>query len=145
MEEHERVLRQMFQRNPDNVPSAREPCMGMSYGPFGLEAQGPQPLICEGEALTAMVVLLVVDPDRPTVLEDRAVPRHAVRNRCEELRQMERRVGIMTDAEKQHLPVQIVHPTDRALRDVGWEREWIGGDPGSLRSGRREGVEVIAS
>jgi hypothetical protein len=92
-----------------------------------------------------MVVLLVVDPDRATVLEDRAVPRHAVRNGGEELRQMERRVGLMTDAEKEHLPVQIVHPPDRTVRDVGWKRERVGGDPGSFRSGRREGVEVIAS
>jgi hypothetical protein len=145
MEEQERVVRQVFQRNSDDVPRAREPCISVPYGPFGLEAQRPQPLVREGEALTTMVVLLVVDPNRPTVLEDRAVPRHAVRNRCKELRQVERRVGIMTDAEKQHLPVRIVHPTDRALRDVGREREWISGDPDSLRSGRREGVEVIAS
>lgn len=51
----------------------------------------------------------------------------------------------MTDPQKEHLPVQIVHPADWAFGDMGWERERVGDDPGRLRSGRRESVEVIAS
>src|SRR5882724_5243761 len=117
MEEQERVVRQTFQRNFDDVPGAREPCISVSDAPFGLEGPRPQPLVYQGEALTTMVVLLVVDPNRTTVLEDRAVPRHPVRNGGEELRQMECRVGLMTDAEEEHLSVQIVHPTDRAGGD----------------------------
>jgi hypothetical protein len=58
---------------------------------------------------------------------------------------VERRIGVMTDPKKEHLSVQFVHTADRAFRNVGRKREWIGSDPGGLRSGRRESVEVIAS
>lgn len=92
-----------------------------------------------------MVVLLVVDPNGASVLDDRTVLRHAVRNACEEFRQVERRVGVMTNPKKKDLAIQIVHTTDRALGDVGRKRKWVGCDPGSFRSGRRKGVEVIAS
>lgn len=92
-----------------------------------------------------MVVLPLVDLNWASVLEDRAVLRRAVRDAREEFSQVERRVGVMIDPEKEYLPVQIVHTTDRAFGDVGRKRERIGGDPGSFRSGRREGVEVIAS
>jgi hypothetical protein len=144
MEEQERVPAQVFQRNSDDIPSAREPCMSVSDAPFGLKAPGPQPFISECEALTAVVVLPIFDPSRASVLEHCAVPRHAVRNRRKKFRQVKRRVGVMTDPEKQHLPVQIVHPTDRAFRDVRWKRERVGDDPGSFRPGCRKGVEVIA-
>jgi hypothetical protein len=50
----------------------------------------------------------------------------------------------MTNPEKQHLPVQIMHSTDRAFRDVRRKRERVGDDPGGFRPDRREGVEVIA-
>ena len=145
MEEQERIASQAFDRNFDNIPSARKPRMSMSYASFGLEAPRPQPLIREGEALTAMVVLSIVDPNRASVLEDCVVPRHTVRNAPKEFRQVERRVGVMTDAKQEYLPVQIVHTTDWAFGDVGRNREWVAGDPGSFRSGRREGEAVIAS
>ena len=145
MEEHKRVTRQVLQRDFDNIPSACEPCMSVPYAPLGLESPGPQPLVREAEALATMVVLPVVDPNRASVLEHCAVRRHAIWNAREQLRQVERGVGGMTDPEKEHLPVQIVHSTDRALGDVGRKWKRAGGDPGSLRSGRREGVEVIAS
>ena len=138
-------MRQVLQCHSDNVASPREPCMGVPDAPFALETPRPQPLVREGEALTAVVVFLVVYPNRASILEDRAVPRHAVRSARDDLRQVERSIGVMTDAEQEHLPVQIAHPPDRAFGNVGRKRQWVGGDPGSLRSGRREGVDVIAS
>jgi hypothetical protein len=62
-----------------------------------------------------MVVLPIVDPNRASPLEDRAVLRHAVRNAREEFRQMKCRVGIMIDPKKEYLPVQIMHATDGAF------------------------------
>ena len=41
MEKQERVASQAFDRNSDNVPSARKPSMSVSYAPFGLEAPRP--------------------------------------------------------------------------------------------------------
>jgi len=145
MEEQKWVARQALERDFDDVPSAREPCVSVPYAPFGLKPSGPQPLVREGETLAAMVVLPVVDPNRASVLQHRAVRRHAVWNAREKLRQVERGVGVMTDSEKEHLPVQIVHPTDRALGNVRRKRERTRDDPGSLGAGRREGVDVIAS
>jgi hypothetical protein len=51
----------------------------------------------------------------------------------------------MTDPEKEHLPVQIVHPADRACGEVGRERKRVGDDPACFRSGGREGLGVIAA
>jgi hypothetical protein len=120
MEEQERVTRQVLERKVDNIPSPREPCMSVSYAPLGLKPPRPQPLVREGEALATMVVLTVVYPNRESVLKHRTVRRHAVWNAREELRQVQRGVGVMADPEQQHLPVQIVHPTDRALGDMRW-------------------------
>lgn len=138
-------MSQVFAGNADNIPSACEPCMSVSDAPFGLQARRPKPLVREGEARTTMVVLLVVDSNRASVPEDRAILRHAVRNSRENFRQVQGRVGVMTDPEKEHLPVQVVHTTHRACGDMRRKGEWVGSDPGGLRSGYREGVAVIAS
>ncbi len=145
MEEQERIASQAFDRNSDNIPSARKPGMRVSYGPFGLQAPRAEPLVREREALTAVVVLSIVDPNWASVLEDRDVPRHTVGNAPKEFRQVERRVGVMTDAKQEYLPVEIVNTTDWAFGDVRRNREWVAGDPGGFRSGCREGEAVIAS
>ncbi len=41
MEEQERVVSQVFERNSNNIPSAREPCMSVSHTPFGLHTPRP--------------------------------------------------------------------------------------------------------
>jgi hypothetical protein len=145
MEKEERVASQVFQSNCDDIPSAREPGMRVPYPPFGLKAPLAQPLVRQSEALATMVVLPVIDPSALSVSEHRAMPRHPVGNAGEELRQMERGIGVMTNPEEEHLPVQIVYPADRAFGDVRWKREWTRGNRGSLRSNRRKGVAVIAS
>jgi hypothetical protein len=145
MQEQKRVVRQVLHGHSDDIASAREPCMGVPDAPFGLEAPRPQPLVREGEALAAVVVLPIVDPDPASFLEDRATRRHAVRYARDELRQVERRIGVMADTEQEHQPVQIVHPPDGAFGDVGRKRKRIGDDPGGLGTGRREGLRVIAS
>ena len=92
-----------------------------------------------------MVVLQVVHPNRASVLKDGAVPRHAVRHPRDQLGQVKRRVRIMTDAEQQHLSIQVVHPADRAFGNVGRKGKRARGDAGSLGSGRREGLQVTAA
>lgn len=114
---------QMFERDLHDVPRTGEPCMRMSYTPFKLEPPGPQPFVREGEPRTAMVVLPVIDPDRASILEKRAVLGYAVRNAREEFRQVERCVGVVPHPEKEHLPIQIVHTTDRTFGEVGRKRK----------------------
>ncbi len=135
----------MLQRHSHDIASAGEPCVSVPDTPFGLEASHPQPLVREGEPLTAVVVFSVIDSNRPAVLEDGAVGRHTVWNVRDELSQMERGVGVMTDTEQEHLPVQIAHAPDRALGDMRRKREWVGRDPRGVRSRRREGLGMIAT
>jgi hypothetical protein len=67
-----------------------------------------------------MVVLPIVDSNRPSCLEHCAVLRHTIGNTCEEFRQVECRISVMTNPEEEHLPIKVVHATDGAFRDVGW-------------------------
>jgi hypothetical protein len=145
MEKQEGVAAQMFNRDGYDVPGPREPCLSVSDTTLGLETSRPQPRVHQGEARAAMVILAVVDPDGATVLKDGAVFQHAIRNIREEFRQMESRVGVMADADEEHLSVQIAYTTDRAFRDVGREWERIRGDLAAPRSGCREGMEVLTS
>jgi hypothetical protein len=144
MEEQEWVAGQMLECHRRDLPGARKSGMSMSYVSFGLKAARPQPLVRKREARTAMVVLPVVDPNRSSVLKNGAVPGHAVGNTREEFRQVERCICVMTDPEKKNLTIEIIHATHRAFGNVRRKREWIRGDSGRLRSGRRKGVEVIA-
>jgi hypothetical protein len=125
MEEQEGIVRKLFEGNRDNVPSPRQAGMGVSDRSFGLKAARPQPVVCQGEAPTAMIVLTVLDLHRPAVLQDRAVLRYLIWNAGKELSQVQRRVRVVTHAEQEHLAVQIMHSPHWALGDVGWKRERI--------------------
>jgi hypothetical protein len=145
MEEQEGLPSQVFERDRDHVPRANEPCLRVTDAPLGLEAPLPKPPVREGEALATVVILAVLEPNRAPLLEDGAGLRHAVRNAREELRQVERGVGVVVDPEEEHLPVQLVHTTDRALGDVGRKRKRTGGDALRPWAGRREREQVAAS
>jgi len=123
MKKHQRIARQMLERDLDNIPRTRKERMRLPYAPFGLQPPRAQPLAGESEALAAMVVLPVADPNRPSILEDGAVFRHAVRYSGNELREMQHGVGIVSDPEQKHLPVPIMHAADGAVRDVRRKRQ----------------------
>src|SRR6266542_1167737 len=92
-----------------------------------------------------MVVLSILDPNRPTILQNGAVLRHPVPSPREELCQVKRGVGIVTDAKQEHLPVQLIHPADGTVDDVGRKRKSTGGDPRRLWAGCRAGKWVGAT
>ena len=100
MQEHERVVGQVLEREADDVLRAGQSGVRMSNPPFGLKAARPQPLVCKGKPLTTVIVLGVVDPNRAPSLEHGAVPRHAVWNVRQELRQVQGGVGVVADAEE---------------------------------------------
>jgi hypothetical protein len=58
-----------------------------------------------------MVIFSIVDPNQAPILEEGTVLHHAVWNAREEFRQVKRSVGVVTDPEEEHLPVQLVHMT----------------------------------
>ena len=41
MEEQQGIVSQVFQRNCDDIASARKPCVSVSHTAFGLKAPGP--------------------------------------------------------------------------------------------------------
>ena len=123
MEKHQRIARQVLARDLDNIPRPRKERMRLPDAPFGLQPARPQPLAGKSEALAAMVVLPVADPNRPSILEDGAVFRHAVRYTGNEFREMQHGVGIVSDPEQKHLPVPIMHAADGAVRDVRRKRQ----------------------
>jgi hypothetical protein len=145
VEEQEWLLGQVLERDADNVPCANEPGLRVTYGPLGLEASLPEPPVREGEALAAVVILAVLEPNQVPLLEDGAGLGHAVRNAREQLRQVERGVGVVIDPEQEHLPIQLVHMTDGTLGNVGWKRKGAGRHPLRLGAGRREGEQVGTS
>jgi len=123
MEKHQRIARQVLARDLDNIPRTRKERRRVPYAPFGLQPPRAQPLAGESEALAAMVVLPVADPNRPSILEDGAVFRHAVRYIGNELREMQHGVGIVSDPEHKHVPVPVMHAADGAVLDVRRKRQ----------------------
>jgi hypothetical protein len=138
VEECERITGEVLQGDLDNVPRSSKPGVRISERTLGLEPSRPEPVIGKGEALTAMIVLAVVNSKWASVLKDRAIPRYSIRNTREHFRQVERGIGVVTDSEKEHLPVEIVHATDRAFRNMRGKGKGIVEDLRSMRSCRRE-------
>ncbi len=92
-------------------------------GPSACSPPRPQPVVGQGEAPAAMIVLQIVDPHALPVLHHHAVPRNAIRHLGHELGEMERRVGVVPDAQQQHLPIEIVHPSHRTVRNMRRQRQ----------------------
>lgn len=113
--------------------------MRVSDAPFPLKIPRSQPFIYKREALTAVVVLRVINPDGPTVLHDRAVLRHSIRNLREDFGEMDGRIRLMPDAEEQDLSVQFVHAADRTLGTVRRQWQRIGRDGRRPRAERSKG------
>ena len=109
----QRIAAQLLDNDIDDVASPREPCLRVADASLGLKAACAQPLVREIEALTAVIVLQVLDAGGAPVLENGDVLRHAIRNVREQLRQVDRRVGIVVDTDEQNLAVEIVHAADR--------------------------------
>jgi hypothetical protein len=113
--------------------------MRVSDAPFSLKVPLSQPFIREREALTAVVVLGVINPDGLTVLEDCAVLRHPIGHLCENFGDMDGCIRVMPNAKKQDLSIQLVYAASRALETVRRQRQRIGGDGRRLRAERSKG------
>ena len=122
----ERIAQELFAHDGHDIPRLHEARRRVSNAPFALKIPRSQPFIGQREALTAVVVLHVIDPHRPAVLDHRAVLRHGVGYLRKDLSEMDGRILAMPDPEEQDLSVELVHAADRALGTVRWQREWIG-------------------
>jgi hypothetical protein len=118
--------------------------MGVPDRVFSLQIARAKPIVGEGEPRAAVIVLAVLDPNGCAGFDDRAVLGHTIRNAGNDLREVQRRVGVMADAEKQDVPIQFVHTTNRTGRDMRRKRKWIRRDLRGGRAGGRKRKGVIA-
>ena len=105
MQEDQWIAGQLIRGDPRDVSRADQASMGMADRALPLQALSPQPGVGQVEVLTAVIVLAIVDADRPSVIEDRTVFRHSIGDLRHQLGEMQRGVRIVPDAEEEHLPV----------------------------------------
>jgi hypothetical protein len=92
-----------------------------------------------------MIVFAVVDAPKLARLENGAMTRGAAGHASDEFSKMKRRIGVMVDAQKQHLAVMIMHAPDRTLGHMGRQWQRIGEDRLRERTRSGESLEMIAA
>lgn len=128
MQEDQRISAQLTQGCRHNVAGANQPSKGMTDWTFLLKALLLEPPVRQGKALTAVVILEIIDAYQLAILKNGAVSRHPIGNLCHQLGKMQRRVGIVSHAEEKYLPIEFMDTGDRACRRVRWQGQWIRDD-----------------
>src|SRR5688572_9418585 len=103
MKEYERAVLQVAMHDRHVVARSHEERPPMPDLPLVLELAGSQPSLGESEALTAMVVLAVIDANAPIPIHNGDMLRDSIRNAGQHLGQMDRRVRIVADTEQENL------------------------------------------
>ncbi len=138
MQKEKRLTNQLFDGDIHKVPGLDQASVSVAYPALTLKAAALQPFVGQFESIAAVVVLAILDPHRHSVLKDGAVLQHPVWNTCQKLGKVQRGIGVVRNAEKKHLAIQIPDPTDRTVRNVRRKRQWARGDPFRHRAGRCE-------
>ena len=138
MEEYERIGRETLDGHAHDVPRPRHHRLPMSETASGLQSPFIEPLPHQRKALRTVVVLVIREFDRDSVLDDRDALRYAVGDPGDELGEVERRIDLVIDAEQEHLSVELVHSAHGALRNVRREgkrvlQDDLGSGPGSRK------------
>ena len=118
MREHEWVALELFYERFDHIATAHQRRWRVPDGAFSLPTGDRQPGADLVEALAAVVVFRVVDPVGASVTLHSIVLLAPVRDSGHQLRQMQRGVGVMPDAERRDTAIVLPHPADRAFRLV---------------------------
>jgi hypothetical protein len=145
MQEQQRIAFELLYRNADDIAGAKQSGVGMADRAFGLERAIAQPLIGEGESLTAMVVLAIVHPHVAAIGIHRDMFGHAVRHSRQPLGQVERGIRVVADSQEQNLSIEIVNAANRAPWNVWRQRERIRRHEASAAPQRREREGMGAS
>ena len=119
--------------------------MSMADTAFALQAIMAQPVIGGCEARAAMIVLAIVYAHGPAVSQNRAIGGCAIRHAGDELGEMKRCVGVVADAQQQHLAVMLMHAPDRAFRDMRRQRQRINKDRLGQWANGRESLKMVAT
>ena len=145
MEKHQRIATQVLERDSDDVAGAREARMRVPYSAFRLKATRAEPLVCEIEALAAVIVLEIVDAGWAPIFQNGDLLAHAIGNIGKDFREMKHRVGVVIDARQQDLAVKIVDSANRAPWAVDGKGKRIAGDQTSFGSPCCHRKTVLAS
>ena len=92
-----------------------------------------------------MVDLPIVKARGLPVLEHRHMLRAAIAHISQRLGQMDGGVVVVAHAEQEHLAIQIVDPTDRAVQAMWYLKRRRGRYLFSMRATRRKGVRAVAA
>jgi hypothetical protein len=128
MEEQQGVTFDPSCHTLDDCTRTRETSGRVADDTLGLESSHPQPVVYEGEACAAVVVLAVFHTGRRTVLEHHQSLRDAIRDSAHELRKVDRRVRVVVHAKEQYLAIEFVHVADGTGWSVRGHREWVSED-----------------
>src|SRR5262245_39799875 len=135
----------MSQPDLHNVPSADESRLCVPNDAAPLQSFLFQPLIHQIEVFAAMVNLVVVVPSWLSVFQDRQVFRSTIAHPGQSFGEMDHSIRVVSDAEQEHLPIQFIESTHRAIQPVGDVERMRRGDFRSPRAERGEGVRAVAS
>jgi len=139
------VCTKMVSHYADNVHRSRQPSFAVAHGATALELAVIKPAVHEGKVLTAVVDLLVIKPDRPAILQNRDVRFSSVSHPREILCQMNGRVGLVSDAQQEHLTRELVGTADGAIEAVRRVNGVGGCDLFCTRANCGEGVRTVAA
>ena len=82
MEENGFLHAKPFRCGGDDVAGSCHSCLSMANGAAALESGIVEPIIHQGEFLTAMVNLSVIEPDRLAIVEYRDVRISSIADAC---------------------------------------------------------------
>src|SRR5580765_801018 len=143
MEEHRLVCAQVFQRRIDDVARAGKARLRLADDAAALARSEPGVEQCE--AFAAVVGLAVLVAPRAAILHHGRILGNAVAHAGEMFGDVYRRVAVVPDTEQQHLAIELVDPTGRAVDAVrNGYRMWRG-DGRRQRPVRGKGVWIVAA
>src|SRR5688572_23498244 len=108
MEEQQRIAAEPFKRGGDDIAGAHQPGMSLPDAAFRLLPALTEPAIGEGEARAAVIVLGVADTRGETVSRHGDEFRQTVWHTRKTFCQMYRGVCVVSHAQQQDLPVQLM-------------------------------------
>jgi len=122
MQKDQRIARELFAHDRHNIPGSDKAGMCVPNPPFPLLISRSQPFIRKREALTAVIVLRVLNAHEASIPLGCAVLRHSVRDLREDLSQVDGCVRVVTNAEEQYIAVQLMDAADWALETMRGQR-----------------------
>ncbi len=115
MQEHCFVLSEVGKRGLHDSSRTCQARLSVPNDPVALATIGIEPVVEEPEMLAAVVYLDVVQARELPSDQRHQVLGPSITNPCQILREVNSCIRVMTDAQQEHLPVQLVDAADWAI------------------------------